>query len=132
MSDVEVLRAACCVAGLDGTITPEEDALLRKLADKAGVGSVSLRAMVDRAKADHNFYQEQFRLLRGDPVEAMTSLLGVAVSDGQLAPDERVILQYFADRLGLPTAEYERLLRAAEKYVGKRQDKPGKTSDSQT
>jgi tellurite resistance protein len=128
MSDVEVLRAACCVAGLDGKVTAEEQSLLQKLADKAGVGEVSLRAMTERAKGDHNFYQEQFRILHAEPNETMRTLLGVAVVDGSLSPDERVILQFFAERLGLQTPEYERLLRAAEKYIAQRESKSAKPS----
>lgn len=120
MGDVEVLRAACCVAGLDGRITDGEMALLRRLAQRAGVGSVSLQAMIDRAKTDHNFYQEQFRLYATDPEATMTAVLGVAVCDGELSADERVVLQLFADRLKLSPERFDKLLAAAEKYLAQR------------
>ena len=63
---VELLRAACCMAGLDGTIGDAELAIIQKLATDAGVGAASLKAMMDRAKSDPSYYEQQFRFLRGD------------------------------------------------------------------
>ena len=63
LDKVEVLRAACCMAGLDGTIGEKELAILQKLATEAGVGGASLKAMMDRAKADPNYYEQQFRFV---------------------------------------------------------------------
>ena len=42
MFKVELLRAACCVAGIDGEIDEAEFAVLKKLADDVGVGDASL------------------------------------------------------------------------------------------
>jgi uncharacterized membrane protein YebE (DUF533 family) len=120
ISDVEVLRAACCMAGLDGVVTPEEMAMVQKLADKAGVGAVSLRAMLDRAKADPNFYKEQFRILHADPSSTMTAVVGVAMADGDLSRDERVILQQFAERLGMRQEVYVKLIESAERLVAEK------------
>jgi len=120
IGDVEILRAACCVAGLDKKVTPEEIKLLQRLVDKAGVGAASFNAMLERAKTDANYFQDQFRLVRADPKEAMHTLAGVAVSDGVLSPDERVVLQHLANRLGVTQADFDKLMRAAEKYVATR------------
>ena len=68
MRHVEILRAACCVAGQDGTITDQESAMLNKLTDQIGVGQMSLNAMIERAKQDPQFYREQFEVLRADAV----------------------------------------------------------------
>ena len=38
MQEVEVLRAACCVAGIDGEVTENELVMINELAAKAGVG----------------------------------------------------------------------------------------------
>ena len=122
VADVEILRAACCVTGLDAQIKDAERAVLQRLADNAGVGAVSLQAMIDRAKRDPNFYQEQFRFVHADPSAAMTSILGAAVSDGALTADERVILQHFAQKLGLKPEKFEQLLATAERYIEKRRD----------
>jgi len=120
MTSVEVLRAACCVAGLDGEFDEREVALLRRLAEKAGVGAVSLKAMMDRAASDPNFYQEQFHYISADPRSAMTQIIAVAVADGHLAPDERIILHHFAERLALDERSFDKLLRAAENYTQRR------------
>ena len=92
MSKVEVLRAACCVAGIDD-------------------------AMVERAKEDCQFFEEQFEVLKADPAEAMVTLCGVAIADGDLSTDERVLLQHFATRLGLPPEKCDKLLQRAEQYL---------------
>ncbi len=115
MSHVEILRAACCIAGLDRTICEQERPLLDKLAAAAGVGQASLAAMMDRAQRDPEFFQEQFRLIKSDPDAAFKIVLTVAIADGRLTTDERVVLQHFADKLGLPAARLDQLLTAAEK-----------------
>lgn len=124
LDKVEVLRAACCMAGLDGTIGEKELAILQKMATEAGVGAASLKAMMDRAKSDPNYYEQQFRFLRGNPDESMKTMLRVAVADGALHPNERVVLQAFATKLGLDDQRYQRLLAAAEKVVEEPVDNP--------
>lgn len=117
LNKVEVLRAACCVAGLDGTISEKEMALLQSLATDAGVGAASFKAMRDRATSDRNYYEQQFRFLRGDPVESMKTMLRIAVADGALHPNERVVLDVFSKKLGLTEEKYQQLLSAAEQIV---------------
>lgn len=119
LNKVEVLRAACCIAGLDGKIGDQEMAILQKLATEAGVGTASFKAMRDRAASDPNYYEQQFRFLRGDPDESMKIMLNVAVSDGELHPNERVVLQSFATKLGLSEERYHKLLAAAESIVAR-------------
>ncbi len=115
---VELLRAACCMAGLDGTISDAELAIIQKLASDAGVGAASLKAMMDRAKSDPNYYEQQFRFLRGDPDESMKMMLRVAIADGALHPNERVVLQVYATKLGMTEERYQQLLGAAEQAAG--------------
>lgn len=115
LDQVEVLRAACCIASIDGAISEHEEAVLRQLAEKVGVGQMSLKAMMDRAKRDPNFYQLQFQYLHADPDVAMKSLFRVAVSDGDMNANERVMLQFFADRLGVDDQRFEQFLAAAQK-----------------
>lgn len=127
MTEVEVLRAACCIAGLDKQIDDRELELLQQLARRVGVGEVSLNAMIRRGREDQNFYQEQFEYLHADPRQTMTTLFGLAVADGQLTLEERVILRHFAGRLKLDESEFDKLLDAAETYLDTPDD-PGENS----
>ena len=117
MQDVEILRAACCVAGLDEQITDSERGMLKRLANHAGVGAVSLEAMIDRAVSDPDFYQEQFEMVRTDPDATMKALFCVAVADRELTTDERVILHHFAAKLGMAPERFDQLLAAARKHI---------------
>ena len=96
MRRVEILRAACCVAGADLTIAEAEKPLLDRLAREAGVGFASLEAMMERATQNEDFYREQFRVLSADPKMTMTLLFKVAISDRQLDPQEVKILKFLA------------------------------------
>ena len=91
--------------------------LLLRLANSAGVGGASLKAMVDRAKTDDSFFQKQFEIFKTDTEETMKALFQVAIADGVLTQSERVVLQHFAEKLGMPMERYEGLLNAAEKHV---------------
>jgi tellurite resistance protein len=120
MAQVEVLRAACCLAASDGTIAEREMALLRKIAEQPGVGAASLNAMIERAKSDPGYFQKQFEVMKADPEPAMLTLFGVAICDGELSDDERVVLRYFADKLELSEARFEKLLASAVELLRRR------------
>jgi tellurite resistance protein len=115
LDQVEIVRAACCIASIDGQVSEAEETLLRQLAQQVGVGQMSLKAMMDRAKSDPNFYEKQFQYLHADPDVAMKALFRVAVCDGDMNANERVMLQFFADRLGVDDQRFEQYLAAAEK-----------------
>lgn len=110
MFKVELLRAACCVAGIDGEIDEAEFAVLKKLADDVGVGDASLSAMMNRAKSDPDFYQEQFRVLKADPKESMAVLLQVALADRNVVDGEKVVLAKLGERLGVTQAIFDELM----------------------
>jgi tellurite resistance protein len=118
MDDVAILRAACCVAGLDQRVDEREQRMLERLANQAGVGRTSLEAMIERATKEPNFYKEQFQLVTTDPDSTIKTLLCVAIADRDLTSDERVILQHFAEVLGMDAPRYEQLLKAAQKHLG--------------
>lgn len=117
LREVELLRAACCIAGLDGDVDVSEHPHLRKLADNAGVGAASLTAMVNRAEADRNFYKEQFAIIKMDAERSMKALFAVAMSDGVLSTEQRVILHHFAEKLGMDQQRFDELLTEAEAQV---------------
>lgn len=116
-NDVEILRAACCIAGLDGGVCQDELNLLQQMASDVGVGQASLNAMISRAEKDPNFYQEMFKILSADPEETMAFLFRIAVVDNELNVNESVVLHDFARRLGVPEDRYEALLKAADQSL---------------
>ncbi|MCP3905253.1 MAG: hypothetical protein GY715_16630 [Planctomycetes bacterium] len=115
--ELEILKAACCVAGLDGSIDDRERDLVRALAERAGVGAVSLEAMLVQAREEPERFEEHLQFLTANKDDAMKVLFRVAVADGRLGPEERVVLDFFADRVGMEQERFDALLRAAERAV---------------
>ncbi|MEX2672609.1 MAG: TerB family tellurite resistance protein [Phycisphaeraceae bacterium] len=120
ITEVELVRAACCIAGLDRDVSDAERPLLKKLANAAGVGKVSLEAMIERARTDQDFYREQFDILKPEPDRAIRSLVQVAMADGEISQSERIILRHFAEQLGVDQEAFERLLSKAEQHLENR------------
>ena len=108
MRKVEILRAACCVAGIDGEADEKELAVLRELAEEVGVGQASLAAMIERAETDQAFFKEQFRVLKGDPKQTLELLLGIALADGRLGNRESQVLRLLALRLDVDGDQFDR------------------------
>lgn len=101
MSDLELLRAACCVAGTDGSVSDRERRFIQRLAEKAGVGAASLKAMIEMAEVDQDFHRDQFGTLKQNPHGAIRRLYVVAAADGSVGEEELGVLQHFGRRLGL-------------------------------
>jgi uncharacterized tellurite resistance protein B-like protein len=120
MRQVDILRAACCVAGVDGHASDAEQRILKRLADEAGVGTASLSAMIERAETDKRFYAEQFRVLQFDPKETMQLLFRVALADGDLAKEEAVVLKRLSQRLELPPSQFDAWLKQAVSFLKKK------------
>ncbi len=121
MVKVEVLRAACCVAGANGDSSVAESTILQRLAREAGVGRASLEAMITRGCSDQTFCNEQFRVLKADPKEAMAILLEVAMSDGAIDDQEIGILRVLAGKLEVPEEIFEQLIVKASELSGGQQ-----------
>ena len=98
MQRVDVLRAACCVAGIDGAPSESERKVIDKLAADVGVGRASLEAMIARGATDPDFHKEQFRVLRSSPQESIAALLEVAMADGKLTENETAVLKSLSER----------------------------------
>ncbi len=107
---VDLLRAACCVAGIDGETSPKEQMLIDKLASNVGCGTASVTAMVARSKEDPQFYQDQFKVLKEDPQQVMAVLLEVAMADGELQESEKEVLVGLANNLKVPTEIVDKLI----------------------
>ena len=110
MQKVDVLRAACCVAGIDGQPNNAERVVIDKLAGEAGVGQASLNAMIDRGATDPEFHREQFCILKAQPQKTMAALLEVAMADGHLSENETNVLRALSEKLSVPTNVFEQLL----------------------
>jgi len=117
MTKVEVLRAACCLAAIDGEIDQKEQALIEQLADKAGVGKASLEAIVNRAKSDDCFFQEQLEVLMGQPQQTMMVMFNVAMADGAITSEARIVLHHFAQKLKIDDSAFDSLLSSAEQHL---------------
>jgi uncharacterized tellurite resistance protein B-like protein len=120
MVKVEILRAACCVAGANGQASDAEQQMLGRLAKECGVGRASLEAMISRACTDQNFCNEQFRVLKADPKEAVAILLEVAMADGTIEETEASILKVLAGKLEVAEAVFDQLLVKAREIAAGR------------
>ena len=111
---VDLLRAACCVAGIDGEISPAEKKLIDQLAGEIGVGQASIEAMLDRAKRDPNFYQQQFRILHEDPKKSLVTLIEVAMADKKLAAGEIDVLRGLSKNLQVSDQVFDELIEKVQ------------------
>ena len=110
MQKVEVLRAACCVAGIEGNIQECELPLLQKFAKEVGVGRASLDAMMARAKSDPNFHEEQFQILKSEPQKCMAAVLQVAMCDGEVTEAETQVLKALSQKLNVSDEVFGQLM----------------------
>ncbi|MEL7499684.1 MAG: hypothetical protein AAFN77_18920 [Planctomycetota bacterium] len=110
MEKVDLLRAACCVAGIDGNTGDPEFAIINRLASEVGVGQASVQAMIERGVEDPTFHQEQFRVLKADPQQSMAVLLEVALADGKITDGETGVLRALSQKLNVPGNVFDQLL----------------------
>lgn len=122
MSQVEVLRAACCVAGGDGEVDSQERSFLTGLAERVGVGRASLEAMIQRSEEEPDFYKQQFRVLKDDPEATIELLFGVAATDGELEKSEVEMLKLFGRRLEISSERFVEIGRGVQKELRGRRD----------
>lgn len=112
MEQVELLRAACCVAAADGEISEKERENLASIAARLGVGAASLKAMTELALTDEKFRESQLRMLQSDPREAFATLYKIARLERELPQAERDMLVHFGKRLGLAADDMNEIIRA--------------------
>lgn len=109
IDDVELLRAACCIAAMDREVSDRESKALATLRERAGVGQASFDAMLDAAQNEPDFFEKQFRYVSTDPERTITMLFKVAAVDGEVAMEEQVILDYFARKIGVSDETFRQL-----------------------
>lgn len=120
MSKTEVLRAACCIAGLDGKVCERERVMLERLANHAGAGQASLNAMIQHAESDPDFYEELFHSLADNAEWSIRVLLCLAAADEDVSLEQRVVMGIFAQRLGMDEEHYDKLVSEVQKHVDHR------------
>lgn len=111
MEDVELLRAACCIAGADGEISARERETLENMAERVGVGTASLRAMMDLAKTDKRFHSDQLEMVHSDPERSFETLYRVARLEREVPAEERELLVRFGRKLGLRSEGMNEIIR---------------------
>ncbi len=111
MRKVDLLRAACCVAGADGDTSDAERRALQTLADRAGIGTASLQAMIDLAESDDKFLDSQFRVAVEKPQETLKVLFKVAIIDGRLGRDEAIVLKRLAKLVSVESEQFDAWLK---------------------
>ena len=103
---VEILRACCCIAGADGETTTDELTQIKQLAAAEGVGEASLNAMIERAEKDPDFYKQQFKILKAEPMACLDALLRISVANGLFKKSEQRVLRGLAQQLEIDEADF--------------------------
>jgi len=111
MEQVEILRAACCVAAADGEISEREQETLQEMATQLGVGAASLKAMQDLALNDQHFRDNQLKMLHKDPADAFATLYKIARLEREVPDAERKMLIHFGQRLGLENEQMNEIIK---------------------
>lgn len=114
MKDLEILKAACCVAGVDGRIDDGEREALAILAKQAGVGQASFNAMIEMAVENKDFFKENLALLKDDAERTIRVMGAVAVGEDGIRPQERELVESFAEKLGMEKSRCDALLAEVE------------------
>jgi tellurite resistance protein len=112
MEDVELLKAAMSLAIADGQVTRGEWGIIERLAARAGVGRVSLDAMLARAESDPTAKDELFTSVRAKGPRALKLLVATARLDGEISPEERELLVEIAGRLDITGAQFDEVYSA--------------------
>jgi uncharacterized tellurite resistance protein B-like protein len=122
MQQVDLLRAACCVAGADGSTTDPERKALQKLADRVGIGKASLGAMIECAETDERFLETQFRIAVKSPQSTLQLLFKMAIIDGRLHKEEVTVLKRLAERIGVASPQFDEWLKQSISRAKKKSD----------
>ncbi|MBN1346050.1 MAG: hypothetical protein JXQ73_25405 [Phycisphaerae bacterium] len=104
--DLELLNAALALAMVDGDFSSAEKGIIQGLAARAGVGQVSLQAMMDRAQRDPDMHKDLHIRSGGKARKIMEFLVAQARIDGEITNEERDMLVKICLQLGIDTDEF--------------------------
>ncbi len=108
----ELFQALLAVAGADGTITRAERGLLETLAERVGVGRISLNAMIERATREQGFKNNRSLHKVHDPLKAMKLLVAAARIDGEISEEERQLLVHIAGIWDIADEDFVEVFKA--------------------
>jgi len=112
-----VLRAAVCVAAMDGEIARNERKCLDVLAKRIGVGECSLNRLIERTSTRIEDVRNQIEDLKHDADNVIKTMLYVASVDGHVCENERMVIRQMAETLGMNETRFEKILTAAERHA---------------
>ena len=124
-SDVDLLKAAACIAGLDGEITPHEAQAIKHLAKRAGVRDDHLETLMEKARVDDDLLNEQLSVVRADPETTLAVLYQVAAIDGVVSGDERAVVEQFGVILGLSRERIDKIFEVVEQRLAAKENTRG-------
>jgi len=109
---LELLKAVIALAAADGSVTKTEQAVIKALAQKAGVAGASLDAMIERAAVDGAARQQLFEQAVRKPERAMELLVAAANIDGHVSEPERHLLVDISCTLGVPARRFKEIFQS--------------------
>ncbi len=115
MENVELLRAAIAMAVADGKVSRSEMGVVEGLAQRAGVGVVTIEAMFDAAARDETFADKLLLQPKDRAVKAVDLLVGLARIDGEISSEEHELVVRIATSLGIVDDEFRNVYEAGVK-----------------
>ena len=112
MEDTELLKATIAVALADGQLLRSELGVIKALAQRAGVGETSLKAMIEAAEQDESFADDIMISSREKAQLAVKLLVAEARIDREISEEERRVITRIATSLGITGNEFEQLYLA--------------------
>ncbi len=106
MENVELLRAAIAMAVADGKVSRSEMGVVEGLAQRAGVGAVTIEAMFDAAANDETFADNLLLQSKDRAIKAVELLVGLARIDGKVSSEERELIVRIAGSLNVVGDEF--------------------------
>ncbi len=106
MENVELLRAAIAMAVADGKILRSEMGVVEGLAQRAGVGAVTIEAMFEAAANDETFADNLLLQPKDRAIKAVELLVGLARIDGKISDEERELIVRIAASIDVVDNEF--------------------------
>ncbi len=112
MENAELLRAAIAMAVADGKISRSEMGVVEGLAQRAGIGAVTIEAMFEAAANDETFADNLVLQPKDRAVKAVELLVGLARIDGEISSEERELIVRIAASLDIVDNEFRQAYEA--------------------
>ncbi len=112
MEHAELLRAAIAMAVADGKVSRSEMGVVEGLAQRAGVGAVTIEAMFDAAANDEAFADNLLLQPKDRAIKAVELLVGLARIDGEISSEERDLVVRIAASVHVTGDEFRQAYEA--------------------